>query len=479
VSGRPGLARGGALAAALAVVVLGLGPGTRLDAADSRPHKATASSLPSATWSEAFAGDTDSVLFLAADGGVWRAPFDLSSRDTAWQAPGHEHVVRLVVSPDGRRAAWLARDQDQDSTSLWLADFGPNGHAPELQARYEGLRPTRYNSHIFESDQPTTNDPVIRGARLVSPSIMQLRRTCNPIAWSARGEALVYGDGDGTVQAMPDGSGVLRLSHAVPISLSSLEPAPLMLMNAVVPVERHTEEDWLLGYTARGSWRLYGAGGLTANKRLASSVTRVWWIDGHRVLAVRSDDAAVHAEIEADGAILWIGAVPRQDALWWVSDRDVFRHAADGERREMHASTSIAAMLEALGKPAVAAVTKDSLLWLAPPDSGAAGLPLPPFVPDQLVVGRDGDVLVARQGSGLHHTLQLALCPRGAREFAVLDAPYPGDAVLAAAPGAAHALVVAAAPRTPTAIAVLDFASRKWAEVQNPGVIGWEPLVAR
>jgi hypothetical protein len=51
--------------------------------------------------------------------------------------------------------------------------------------------------------------------------------------------------------------------------------------------------------------------------------------------------------------------------------------------------------------------------------------------------------------------------------------------VIAAAPGAAHALVVPAAPRAPTAIAVFDFASRKWVEVPNPGVIGWEPLVAR
>ena len=69
-----------------------------------------------AAWSEVFAAEGDTVVFFGADGLLLRAPFSLATRETLWVPSGGQHLVRLRVSPDGHRVAWLTRAHDRDTT---------------------------------------------------------------------------------------------------------------------------------------------------------------------------------------------------------------------------------------------------------------------------------------------------------------------------------------------------------------------------
>ena len=62
-----------------------------------------------ARWGEVFAADTDTVVFIGADGALLRSSFDLAAPETLWTPPPGQDLVRVRVSPDGRRVAWLAR----------------------------------------------------------------------------------------------------------------------------------------------------------------------------------------------------------------------------------------------------------------------------------------------------------------------------------------------------------------------------------
>ena len=56
------------------------------------------------SWGDVFAGERDTTVFLGADGTLFRAPFDLGTREILWRGSGDAHVVRFVVGPAGRLA---------------------------------------------------------------------------------------------------------------------------------------------------------------------------------------------------------------------------------------------------------------------------------------------------------------------------------------------------------------------------------------
>ena len=55
--------------------------------------------LEAAAWSEVFAADTDTMVFIGADGTLLRAPFSLATRETLWTPPPGQGLLRVRVSP--------------------------------------------------------------------------------------------------------------------------------------------------------------------------------------------------------------------------------------------------------------------------------------------------------------------------------------------------------------------------------------------
>ena len=444
-----------------------------------RPRAGAEDAPPARPWSEVLAAETDTVLFMSEGGGLWRAPFHLGSREIVWSPPGNDHLVRLAVSPDGRRAGWLARDLDQDTTTLWVADLGAVAASAQPCVRFQSFRPTRYGSHFFTPHVPTIKDRDVRGARLLAPSVANLRTSSNALAWTGGGEALVYGDADGVAEVTPDCEGVLRLSHALLIDLITLGSVPLQLANAVVPVDRHAEQEWLVAYTAGGRWRMFGALGLNGSRDWTAGLTRVWWIEGRGVHSIRIDDPIERTELESPVPVVWVRAEPYRDVLWWAAGNDVRRREAGNEKLMRQASSPILAVLESPGGRGLAAITRDSLLWLAAPDPATPDAALAAFQPDRLLVGAGGEIVIARRGSGVRRGVMLARLDGARGAFAPFEAPIRGDLQFVTTPRATHLLLYDAGARAPQRITAYDFASRGWSEIANPGVIGWEPLTPR
>jgi hypothetical protein len=462
--------------AALAFALVFASSGARA-APRARSAPAGAPAPPARSWSETFAAESDTVLFMSEDGGLWRAPFHLGSRDVVWSPPGHDHLVRLAVSPDGRHVGWLARDFDQDTTTLWVADLGENGAPAQPCARFESFRPTRYGSHFFEPHVPTLKDRDVRGARLLAPSVSNLRTSSNALAWTAAGEALVYGDADGVVEATPDCEGLLRLSQALLIDLIPLGSVPMQLANAVMPVEHRPEQDWLVAYTAGGRWRMFGALGLNGSRHWSAGLTRVWWPEGRSVHSIRVNDPIERTEIESPVPVVWVRAESHRDVLWWAAGNQVRRREGETEKVMREFSSPILAVLEAPGGRGLAAITRDSLLWLAAPDPATPDAQLAGFQPDRLLVGAQGEVVVARPGG--RHRVMLARLDRARGTLVPFEAPVSGDVQIASTPRGTYLVLYAAGARAPRRLTAYDFATQSWSELENPGVIGWEPLSPR
>lgn len=129
---------------------------------------ALASPAAAEPWSGVFAAGGDTAIFLGADGTLFRAPFDLRSREVLWAPAAGRHVVRFAVAPGGGRVAWITRAHGRDTTRLWIA--GPAGTAQRL--RYFALHPRRYGQTHSEPDVPTIADDGARGGRLLRAGAM-------------------------------------------------------------------------------------------------------------------------------------------------------------------------------------------------------------------------------------------------------------------------------------------------------------------
>ena len=191
---------------------------------------AAPSRLEAAAWSEVFAADTDTMVFIGADGALVRAPFSLAARETLWTPPAGQDLVRVRVSPDGRRVAWLARGFDRDTTRLWVDGAGSGGP----RVRYFALLPDAYGRVHSEAAVPSLEDAGVRGARLVRPGPLDRRAPCNSLEWTPDSRAVVFGYDDGIAAVPVDGGAGFGVSRALAVGLTALEPAPIYLVDAVV-----------------------------------------------------------------------------------------------------------------------------------------------------------------------------------------------------------------------------------------------------
>jgi len=467
-------------------------------------------------WSEVFAADRDTVVFFGADGALLRAPFSLATRETLWAPAGGDRLVRVRVSPDGRRVAWLTRAHDRDTTRLWVD--GTTAGGPRV--RFFALLPGQYGRVHSEAAVPSVDDPAVRGGRLVQPNPLMLRRASNTLEWTPDSRAVVFGYDDGVAAVPADGGPGFGVSRALAVGLQALEPAPIYLVDAIVLRARLTyfrpegravhpsdmavpledgrpiydalelaHPDVLLSrgatsgayllYPLAHRWRVFTASSLREGSRRAASPGTVWWASGRIIRAVRTHDPTPTEEVRGDDDILWLGYDETHRSLAWAAGREVVRRPEAGGARTVVLRTQapLRSVLASRTGRGVGLVTEDSLLVWDPADDGVQRLALSGLRPVELFEGPAGEILVATQGP--RGTTGLAQADLGAGRLVALEVPaVKGGAFLPVARGARLILSVPAS-RAPALLDAYDVATGRWARVDNPGITGWEPLEPR
>jgi hypothetical protein len=460
-------------------------------------------------WQEAFAADRDTVVFFDARGTLFRGPFDLAARETLWTPDAGERLVRVRVSPDGRRVAWLTRAGDHDTTRLWVDGV------PGPRVRYFALLAGSYGHVHTEPGVPSVEDPVVRGGRLVQPGPLTRPGPSNTIEWTPDSRAVVFGYDDGIAAVPADGGMGFSVTRALAVGLESLDPAPIYLVDALVLRDRltyfhpegravHPSEmatpledgrpvnealelahpDVLMGkgvesgsyllYPLPRRWRVFAASGLAPGRVCTESPETVWWAEGNRVRAIRTRDPAATEEARAAGPVLWLGYDEDRRAVAWVAGRVVARKLEDGGpvTEVLRAPAPIRAVLTPHTGPRVGLLTDDSLLVWDPKDDTVQGVALNGFRPTDLIETPVG-WMAAATGTGDLPTL---VTPGADGRLTALETPRVKAGRFIPVSAGGRIILVAPGPQPPATLQVLDSAARRWSTVENPGISGWEPL---
>ena len=479
------------------------------------PGAARAAAVP---WSEAFAGESDTVIAIGARGELVRAPFHLASAETIWTPPPGEHLARMRVSPGGR-IAWLSRAGDRDPTTLWVADaFGVR-----RVAAFPSLVPSDLGAVRYEPAGPTTADDDVRGARLLAPPRGRRGGSANALSFRGGDDAILFGSGEGLGIAFAD-TGLARLaSRALVVALHPLEPAPIVLAEVLrldetrrqdltppdMPFGRDPEgaaappgqppygmggrasrrpagvepSRYLLYATATGV-RVFPAGTLEPRDRWTASGGTVWWAEGRQVLAVEAHDPGPRVVVEDRQPVAWLAYDPGLRGLLRASGGQLLwraetaggggaTSAADEERVLLTLTGPITAVLRADGDAALGLVTADSLVLWTPATGSREAAALGGIVPEAMLRLAGGERLLAARRGG-----KLALHRFEAGRLAPLEGPALEDARVVASPGGGALIVYVPAARPPGTLHAWR-PGAGWMEVANPGLIGWEPLTPR
>ena len=170
------------------------------------------------------------MVFFGADGALLRAPFSLATRETLWVPSGGQRLVRVRVSPDGRRVAWLTRAHDRDTTRLWVDGMGVAGRAALLRARCPSVRPRALGGRA----SPRSRTARCTAGGSSSPNSFMSRVACNTLEWTPDSRAVVFGYDDGIAAVPGDGGAGFGVSRAFAVGLEALDPAPIYLVDAIV-----------------------------------------------------------------------------------------------------------------------------------------------------------------------------------------------------------------------------------------------------
>jgi hypothetical protein len=425
-----------------------------------------------ATWSEVFASDTATVVFLASDGGLWRAPFDLSTREVVW-TPRADRLVRLAVAPGAARVAFLTRAHDMDTTRLWVWDGG----APRSRARYFAPLPQRFNLLRYEADRPTLDDPAVLGARFIQANPLMRRQAANPIAWTPDGSGVAFGYGEGLAVARADSGQARQVSEALIVSLRALEPAPIYLAEAVVLHRGLAEWGRYLVYPAPERWRIFESTGFGFGDPWSASEGTIWWADGKHLQSVRVHDPTPRLEHEAKEPIRWVEYDPGHRAVHFASERAVFRRGEDGGvTAELFApGGEIIQVVSGSGRNVRGVVTEDSLIVWTLDDDRRLGVALAGIEPHALHEGADGTWWVSGwRARG--RAAAVARIDRESRRLVEVDTPAVKNGRVVETPARNRLVLWSPDSRPPATLQVLDLASGRWTDVANPDIVGWEPL---
>ena len=476
---------------------------------------ALALALPAraATWSEVFSAVPDTVVFLGADGSLLRAPFGLATRETLWSPAGGQRLVRIRVSPDGWRVAWLTRAHDRDTTRLWVD--GPGGGVPRM--RYFAFQAQRYGQVHSEAAIPTAEDRDSRGGRLIRPGALMRRAASNTLEWTPDSRAVVIGYDDGIAAVPADGGGGFAVSKVLAVGFEALDPAPIYLVDAVVLRERlknvsqtrpneaplyiedgvplysalQIERDDLresrvvypgryLLYPVPGRWRVFAAEGLSSDRLRAASPGTVWWAVGPTIHAIRTHDPNPTVEVRSPGTVVWLGYDEGHRALVWVAGSEVLRRPEDGGDAStiLRTGAPIRRALPSRTGHRVGFITGDSVVVWDPLDDSARRVALGGLRPVALFETSAGEVLVQTEG-GRGAPPGLARADFAAGRCVTLEVPPVKSGRFVATPGGAHLLLFDPGPKPPATLQILDLATGRWEAVANPDIAGWEPLEPR
>jgi hypothetical protein len=467
-----------------------------------------------ADWTEVFAAERDTVVFMGSDGALLRAPFSLAARETLWTPTRGRHAVRVRVSPDGTRVAWIARGYDSDTSEVWV--HGPRGTA--LRLRYFALKARQFGYVHSEPDVPSIEDTGIRGGRLIQAGPLLRRHASNTLEWTADSRSVVLGY-DGGVAALPADHGAgLAVASACPVSLEALAPSPIFLLDAIVPrrtspgpgsdsQERPTEEGTLesnspsidqfslehigvidldrnvptrahlLLYPGRDRWRVFTASDLARSELITASPGTVWWAVQSTIRAIGVDDPGPTDVVRASRRIAWIGFDASRRSLLWIVGRQAWRKPEDGgpECLVLATGSPIRAAFASRTSRSVAIVTKDSLLVWDPADDEVRSFRLAGRLPCALFEGPGARLIVA-SGCGPRGRPRLARVDGTTRRLVEIETPRLKGGRLDAVGQGRWVLLYDPAPRPPRTLYAFDVSRGTWVLVENPGVAGWEPL---
>jgi hypothetical protein len=452
---------------------------------------AVAEPARASSWSEALGTDSTQVLFLGSDGSVLRAPFHLGERHAIWTPSAKEWASRVALPSAGGRAAWIARSDLGDSARLWIW----NGDTTRLVARYVSLVPVRHQVLRYEAARPTSEDPLIRGGRLLAAGASLRRSVTHPLTWTAEGSMVVFGYQEGLAVVHADSGHARQVSEAAVMSVQVLDPAPIFLAEMLVaeaprpgaPIARaragRAAPAWMFVYPAGERWRIFPAPGFGPTSRWASDGTTVWWTAGRLLRSVRAHDPTPVDEHRGSVPLAWVGYEPARGALAWVEGRRLMRRPAGGPAAAAVETTSpILSVLETRDGRWRALVTEDSLVLEDPAaPERILRLGLDGLRPVGLLEASGGKLLVVGERGRATLLFQIDDAAAGARSGPVLvpiEAPIRNGR-FHLAPAGRHLLLARAGSSPPERLHVYEVASGRWSEVENPGVIGWEPLEAR
>ena len=191
------------------------------------------------SWSSVFAAERDTAVFLATDGTLFRAPFNLETREVLWRRSGNEHVVRFAVSPKRGHIAWIVRGSDDDTTRLWMA----TSMGIERWLGYRPLVPRNMRQIFAEPDTPTRSDRGARGVRLVQAGMLNLRPPANTLDWASDGKSLLLGRNTGIVSIDPGGRTMSRVDSVLAVKLEVLGPSKTLLVDALTKMTTSAPPD--------------------------------------------------------------------------------------------------------------------------------------------------------------------------------------------------------------------------------------------
>lgn len=472
-----------------------------------------------ARWQDVMGVEPDSAVFLLAGGELVRGPFHLRDRDTLWVPRDGERISRFLAAPDGRQIAWLSRRGDRSPTALWV---GGRGFAHPMMT-FPGLVPGDYGSLYFEPAVPTLSDPIVRGARLVTPSPMGRGMSSNALEWTLDGRTVLCGSSRGLIQSPADTGAVRFLSEDRMIALRRLSPSPIYLghllqvragsrVRSVSPAdpppteegkepsdyprsqripegsrtddpalfeEKTSVERRVLLYLVGGRVRMFDSSGLDPSDAWTASFETVWWIDENTVHAVRARNPEATVEIQAGSPIAWIEYDPRRQALLWVAKGRVSARSETEARDSLifDVGSPVRRVITPARGTVRALVTDAGLVLWDLADDSRHTFESPGLRATGLFVTPNGNTFVVATGGALRGApLELYRVDSQAGRLERVPIPALKGARLAATPSCALLVLYRPGSRPPASLQVYDPAAGAWTEVENPGIVAWEPL---
>ena len=456
------------------------------------------------SWSEVFAGERDTTVFLGADGTLFRAPFDLGTREILWRGTPDAHVVRFIVGPASGRIAWTTRGFDRDTTRLWVT--GANG--PELKLRYFALIPNSHGRMHTEAEVPSIADPDVRGGRLVQVGASMKQSAANTLDWTPDGREVVLGYDAGILRLEPMTHTGMALTGTVAFKLDALHPSPLLLADTETlpteeeraPVTQYDLDHYFVGTvhtlvvqdgrrvtsspsgtlilrpTPRG-WNLYDGSAWSAARVRAAGATTLWWAHARVVYSLRAGDSVATEARRATEDVDWLGYDAAHHDLLMLSGRRMWRiPETGGEPALVFAIGGDArAVLRSKTGARIALSLRDSVLVWHPGLDEVRGFGSNHLEPCELYEGRRGQIVLQVEcGPGLPR--QLARADTIARRLVAIDTPNLREGVFQPAAGGDCVLLFDPGPKPPHTLHAYDVAHDRWRTVENPGISAWEPL---